>query len=481
MKFFKNHYTIVLVTVFLILCYFSLFHRLGVQPMQLWDESSYTLNAQEMLENGNPIEVFLLGRPDVFNSKPPFAIWCAAISLKLFGFNEVGARMSSAFFALLCVLSIWLIGAKVVKDKLLALTLPLVLISSYGYVGWHIARSGDTDSALAFWILLQSILILGYTNASSLKAANYYLMFAGIAITFGCLTKGIAGLTALPGILAWLIYTKKLISTLQKKEFYFAFLIFIILVGGYYYIRGQLTPGYLDAVWINEIGGRLERQDFLNQKTLPFYFYFEYMYTQDRYFGWLFVLPISIIYIFTRPSDILKHTGVFFIFMFFSISFLLALSKTKLEWYDAPLYPLMASIIGISFCLLIKQKGMKYSVLFICLFVWPYYKVVANNMKPPKGTSLGKFMKKIRANGHKTDPIHIINSDPNFSIHFYAKQDCLKGNSCDVVTSDDKSLTAGSYIITVKPERDTDVKNMYNLRAVRSFKECNYYQIISKK
>ncbi len=467
--------------VFLLLSYFSLFHQLAKQPMYMWDESSYALNAQEMLERGNPIEVYLLGKPDIYNSKPPFAIWSMATCIKVFGFNELGARMASAIFALLSVLLIWIIGIKIFKNYWIALALPLVLLSSYGYVGWHIARTGDTDSILAFWILLQSILIFGYTNAESTNKANTYLLLAGIAISFGCLTKGIAGLTALPGILAWLIYTRKLGATFTRKEFYLALISFVLLVIGYYGLRSHLTPGYFQAVLDNEIGGRLMRQDYLNGKTLPFYFYFDYMVTQDRFFVWIILLPFSIIHILTRKSDIKKSIGVFFIFIFTSISILLALSTTKLEWYDAPLYPLMAVIIGTSFCILITEKGKEFVLLFICIFCWPFFKVVSNNLEGKDGAALGSFMKQIRAKGHKNDSIHIINSNSNFVLHFYAKKDCLKGYYSDIVTHEDMILTSGSYILTQQYERDVDVNRLFNLKPILRYKECSYYQILSRR
>ncbi len=348
------------------LSYFSIFHQLGKQPMHMWDESSYALNAQEMIESGNPIEVYLLGKPDLYNSKPPFAIWCMAACIKVLGFNELGVRMASALFALFSALLIWIIGIKIIKNYWIALTLPLVLLSSFGFEDWHIARTGDTDAILAFWILLQSVLIYGYTNSDSNKKASTYLILAGFAISFGCLTKGIAGLTAMPGILAWLIYTRKLKVIFLNKGFYIALVIFLVFVIGYYWLRVCLTKGYFDAVLQNEIGGRIHRQDFLNQKPLPFYFYFEYMFTQNRYFVWIFVLPFSILYILTQKIDIKKNIGLFFIFIFTSISILLALSKTKLEWYDAPLYPLMAVIIGVSFCMFIKQVNSNIYIYIYC-------------------------------------------------------------------------------------------------------------------
>ncbi len=377
-------------------------------------------------------------------------------------------------------LILWIVGIKVMRNYWTALTLPLVLLSSYGYVGWHIARTADTDSALAFWILLQCVLLFGYTTTDLPKKANRYLLLAGLAFSFGCLTKGIAGLTALPGMMAWLIYTRKFKETFQKKEFYIGLLSFIVLVIGYYWLRNKLTPGYFDAVWEFEIGGRLGRQEFLNQKTLPFYFYFDYMITQDRFFGWIFVLPLSIIYILTRPADRLKHTALFFIFIFVGISILLGLSRTKLEWYDAPLYSLMAAIIGISFCMLFKHKGNKFALLFICIFSWPYYKIMIAN-QDFEGTPLRDFLQQIRHSGHEKDSIHIINSDPNFTIHFYSKKDCVDGYYSDVVTAYEKPFTVGSYVLTEKEARDYEVNQAYVLQPVLYYKHCVYYRVLGKK
>lgn len=476
-----KHYTIISITILLILCYFSLFYRLGVQPMQRWDESSYALNAQEMLERGNPIEVFLFGNPDIYNSKPPFAIWNMAIFIKIFGFNEIGVRMASAFFALLSALVLWFIGSKNTNSKIMGLIFPLILISSVGYVGQHMARTGDTDVIVAFWILVQSALIFGYTNTESEKEANRYLLLASLAISFGCLTKGIAGLTVLPGIFIWLLVSKKLIPTLRKKEFYISIVIFLFLVVGYYILRGKLTDGYLDAVWENEIGGRLHRQDFLNETELPFYYYISSMFTFQRFFLWVIILPISVIYIFISPADSLKKLGTFFTVILLSILLLLSLSKTKTPWYDSPLYPLMAMVIGTSFCIFIKRFGAKFSILFIFLFIWPYSKVLANNMGKAKEGSTGKLMKKIRTKIDKTNTIYIINNGKNFPLYFYSKQDQLNGYKSDVVAHDYEKLQSGTFIITATNDEDVLVKNTYNLKTISSYKECTYYQIISKK
>ncbi len=465
----------------LVVSYFSFFHLLGLAPMHMWDESSYALNAQEMLESGNLIEVQLLGKPDLYNSKPPFAIWCMALGIHVFGFNELGARVASAVFGLLSCLVLYGVGVRIFKNGWSALLLPLVLASSYGFVGEHITRTGDTDGILAFWILLQSVLLIGYTHSDSRKQANIFLVLTGIALSMGCLTKGIAGLSAIPGMLAWILYSRKFKSLILSPVFYSAVVLFVILVPGYYMLRNYLTPGYWDAVWHFEVGGRLAQQEFLNPERRPFYYFYQSMVIDDRYLSWVTVLPLSLLFILFGKRSAEQQVGLAFVFILTGVSFSLALSQTKLFWYDAVLYPLMAAVIGISFGLLVQEYGFKILFLFMGVFLWPFYKVMFRNIKPATGTHLGTTIYQIRNAGYATDTIHIINADPNFVVHFYAKQDCLRGYMSDVVFPDDTLLQAGSHILTEKYAREVDMNRLYLLDTLFRYEECSYYRIIDKR
>ena len=68
----------------------------------------------------------------------------------------------------------------------------------------------------------------------------------------------------------------------------------------------------------------------------------------------------------------------------------------------------------------------------------------------------------------------------DFSLFFYAKKDRLNGNDNTVVFPTDP-MSHGSYIITNQNARDIDVNNLYNLELIRTYKECKYYRILSKK
>lgn len=480
MMIFKKYSLLFSITTLSLLCYFSLFHKLDREAMHWWDESSYALNAQEMLEQGKVIEVFLFGKPDLYNSKPPFAIWCMALSVKYFGFNELGVRLPSALFALFTAVFLWFLGFRLTKSHWKALFLPLVLISSFGYVGEHISRTGDTDSILTFWILLQAVFLYKYCDSESSKQKNIYLYLTTLSLVLGCLTKGVAGLIAIPGMFVWLLNSKQLITTIIKKEFYVCVFFFFLIVLGYYFLRNYLTPGYLDAVIKNEIGGRVNKQDFLNKDTLPMYYYFQNMIEKNRYMVWIYVLPFSMVFILMQKKSKYGKLGLFAIIIFVSLSLFLAVSKTKLDWYDAPLYPIMAIVIGVSFYILMDVFSEKFAVFFVLAFIWPFYSIVSHNINSPLGSTLGKFMQAVRTKGYKNS-IYIISADYNFSILFYIKQDALSGGHSESIHPFNNTLKPGDLILTEKQERDGEMNHVFNLKLIYAKNECKLYRIIDKK
>lgn len=467
--------------IILLTSYCAIFLHLDSISMRMWDESSYALNAQEMIENKDYIVVRAYGAPDLYNSKPPFAIWSMTVGIRLFGFNELGARFASAMFSFATVLLLYFLGKHVLKNRLLSLVMPLVLISSSGYMGDHIARTGDTDSIIAFWSCFAALCFYGFTTSASRRQQGWYLLFTALGVSFACLTKGIAGLLILPGLFAWAVYSKKLKALFTHPVFYAGVLLFIVLVPGYYYLRELKAPGYIQAVLDNEIGGRLERQGFLNPEPLPFFHYLIGFGTHKRYWFWAIVLPLALFTMFIKKAHPGKQALMFFGIVFSGTLLMLSLSSTKLDWYDSQLYPLMAGGIGCAFYVFAdyspkitpKKVWILYSLVFISSFVF----IVHRNLRRKEDSHLPVIINKIRAEG-VNDTLNLISSDYFFPPLFYMKQDQMKGFASRQVNHESPLLQKGSHIITYKTERDVDVNNRFILDTLLSFEECRYYRII---
>ena len=67
-----------LLLLLMIVSFFAFF-RLGDHLIQDWDESRHGINAIEMLQNGDWVNLHFKGQPDDWNIKPPLTIWAIAI------------------------------------------------------------------------------------------------------------------------------------------------------------------------------------------------------------------------------------------------------------------------------------------------------------------------------------------------------------------------------------------------------------------
>jgi 4-amino-4-deoxy-L-arabinose transferase-like glycosyltransferase len=74
------------------------------------DEGRYAEVASEMLVTGDYLVPRLHGTPRW--SKPPGTYWCAALSMKAFGFTPFAARLPSAIFGAIAVFSLYKLVAE---------------------------------------------------------------------------------------------------------------------------------------------------------------------------------------------------------------------------------------------------------------------------------------------------------------------------------------------------------------------------------
>jgi len=372
----------------LVLVMFPMFQHLGSLPIRLWDESRLAVSALEMSQNNNYLVTTFKDAPDMWNTKPPLMIWCQVASIKLFGANETAIRLPSALAALLlCFLLLWF-SDRYLKSSWYGFIAVMVLITSSGYIGEHVARTGDYDSLLTLMLTAAGLLLFAYCESKKVKYLYFFFIFLALAV----LTKGVAGLLMVPGFGLYVIFSHNFISLLKNKHFYFSLICFLLISFGYYQLRELYNPGYIEAVLENEFGGRFLQSNEGHAGT--FWFYLNNL-VNERFTPWYMLLPAGILCGFYVKDIRINRLTLFATLSAVSFFIVISMSDTKIFWYDAPLYPYFAILtatiiyfvfdtISTSKTLIQKQKQNVAPYIFIFLLFISPYKTIFNLTNKPK-------------------------------------------------------------------------------------------------
>jgi 4-amino-4-deoxy-L-arabinose transferase-like glycosyltransferase len=378
------------ILVTLISC-FPLFLHLDSLPIMIWDESRLAISANEMAQSGNIWVVTFKGEPDLWSVKPPMNIWAIALSLKVFGLNELGLRMPAALCGLFTVWLVFFFCLRQFKSGMTAVFAALVLVTTNGYIDYHVTRTGDYDSMLIFFINASFLCFIQYYLEENVKTQNRFLYLSAFTLACAVLTKGIAGLFFLPAVFLFLFIEKGLLGILKNKHFYYALLIFLTPLLIYFPYREHLAKGYLDALWNMELFNRYTEGDGdASRITMTFRQNMEYflgrMY-DSKFNPWFYLIPFGLIsaHLLNRNA---KKTALLFGINAIVFLTILTFSNTKKGWYDTPIYPSLAILVGIGINWMyenfkniqaspIKRFPNLMSAVFIALlFVFPFYRII---------------------------------------------------------------------------------------------------------
>ena len=454
-----NARTIVSVIPFFVaglLIYFPLFGHLDTFPIRIWDESRLANNAYEMYKNGDWIVTHFDGQPDMWSTKPPLMIWLQVIFMKIIGINELAVRLPSSFAALFTCIILIVFSRYYLKDYWPGLIASIVLCTTHGYISFHGARSGDYDALLTFFTTSYVLSFFLYLE----KEKPEYLYLTFIAVTMAVMTKSIAGLLFLPGLFIFTLFERKLLKLLRSRHFYFGLIIFIVTVAGYYFIREHKNPGYLEAVYNNDLWGRYNTSS--GGHTGPFSYYYDKL-MQNEISNWQFFLPFGIIAGFSfRKKEYFKFTilGISVISTFFVI---ISASHSKLRWYDIPAYPLVSFLVAFFIFFIFKYlKEIKfisrYKILMIVpliylvfVFYKPYQNIMGVTFTPTEREwdkdyyRTSYFLKDALAEKTKLDNYHIVIERADAHILFYVR--LLQDQGSRIAITRKENLGPGDQVL----------------------------------
>lgn len=377
----------------LIFVFFVCFYNLDYLTVRVFDEGRNAINAFEMYLNPKSFIYTTFEKTiDTWNTKPPLLIWLQVLFMYILGPGEWAIRLPSALAGVGIAFLLYAFIKRISAPIWVTIYGLILLFSNWFFTGIHVLRTGDYDTLLTFFTLGFAFYFFNYSNSKNQKE----LIVSCIFLTLGILTKGIAAFFFVPGILIYLILFGEIKNIFLSLSFWKAVLIPVFLGLGYYLIRELVTPGYIELVWLNEIGGRYTQVE--NSGNIQSYGYY-FKLIKDC-FGlralMLAFLALPLSYYFKKYLRITAYLSLVTTTFLFILSF----SQTKLFWYIAPTLPLISIMVGLGLYLLFEllaqfakiRKFEFFFYLFILAFlVKGKVRNVVNDRLSPGETNMHQF------------------------------------------------------------------------------------------
>jgi len=309
----------------LILSVIISFSWLGQVSLFDVDETVFAQATKEMLNSGD----YITPRYNDINryDKPILFYWLMALSYKIFGINEVGARLVSALSAVILSLGLYTFIKEFIPEKDDFRTTAFYgalsfILSVYFFVYSHAAV---TDMLLSLCITFSLFSFYRWFACREEKQIYFLMIFTGL----GFLTKGLIAIV-LPGfiILLFLILQKDFKSILVF--FHPKYLLCFCIVGLPWYIAQFSVNGneFIEQFFLKHHFKRYT--EVISSHGGPVYFYVICLFAGT--FPWLFYLISNIKDFIKKRDPLIIFCAIWFLsfFIFFS------LSTTKLPNYILP-------------------------------------------------------------------------------------------------------------------------------------------------
>ncbi len=492
----KNTERVIQLIILFTAIYLAFFYKVTLMAYRQYDEVRLATSAYEMTKTGNLIVTTFDYQPDMWNTKPPLMIWAQAVCIKIWGINEFATRFPSTLCATLTALLVFYFVLYTTKNGWAALLTSVAFCTAKGCLIEHALRSGDYDSMLVFFTTGAILSLFLYTEGINQAKRNRYLLLFFAALTLAALTKGIAAMLYTPALFIYIVVRRQLIATLSNKYFHVGLAGFLIFAVGYYFLREHYNPGYLKAVYENELGGRLLTE--LEYHTGPFNLYWLGL-KFGRFGNWFWLLPIGLILLPFQSNKKMFRVSAYAYLCAAVYLLVISSAKTKLFWYDLPLYPLLAIAIGITVFQLssIIASVIPYfkkttALIAICIFAssqpvyeaWELINTPIDNLEKDWFYDASYYLRNAAANNKdmtNTVYFRIANMySPHYSIYIYRLRE--QGNSIAEITLDSNSnFGIGTKVIAHQQQTRDFIESHYTFTLVEVYYGVKVYKITGQR
>lgn len=344
--------------------YFVFFQRLNGFHIRLWDESTYAVNAYEMMLEGDLLTPYSHGFKDnVWNLRPPLLLWIQMLFIKLFGFSELAVRLPSAIAGSLTAILLFLYTQRKL-GPLFAYCVFFVYLSSAAVSTYHTGRTADPDALYSLFIVLMLFTFFEWLQTEQSKK----LFMSFLWLTLAYFTQGIFALFYLPVILGAAFYFKKGKLLLFSRAFHEGLALLVVTAAVYIFLRNHEGP-YVMA-WTNDLTRTLAITD--QSEGLDFY-------VNRLFFGkfiW-FILVIPGCFLFLKQTN--EHFLFKYLLFCFGIHFvILSVVPVKHVWNALPDLSILIVFASAGVYTLVQNMNRKdtlragFAMLLLIVSI-PYY------------------------------------------------------------------------------------------------------------
>jgi len=318
----------------LVLCATLFFWRLGMTPLDDFDEAYYAEGAREMLERGDLGTPYYNGRP--FLLKPILIYWLIAAAFPIFGTTEFAARSVSAFFATLIVLLTYCFATRTIGRRA-GLLAGVVLALCYMWI--DTGREAMIDMPLT--AALAAAMFLFYTALNSQPPGHTWRFLAAYPLLgLALLAKGPAATgVVLTGLLLFLLTSGRLRTFLRQARLLPGLALLLAVAAPWYLYESFHQPEFVRTFLIQEHFGHLRGE---LARDEPWYGHLKNLLV--GFYPWVAFLPAALAHAF-RQSDrgtVLQFAAWWALAVIAAFS----LAGAKLPHYLVPAFPPMAILVA---------------------------------------------------------------------------------------------------------------------------------------
>lgn len=423
----KKYLLFLFITI--ILASFLSFWKLSETSVNQWDEARNGINAVEMYYSHDYINLYYDHKPDTWNAKPPLLIWLIVLCYKIFGFGELALRLPSAIAAVVFFIYAFKLISLYEKPAF-AFLVCVSLMACKGIIGPHVGRTGDFDALLVCLLTISVYHFCMFTDFGKNRSAILSGFFLGLAFY----TKGTASVLLVPGMLIYLLFTRKFKAVFMNRFPWAGIIIYFIAAFSWVVIQKIYGERFSDSVY----GSSNVLETMFINDTMQRFFSSAFKWSVDReplavlkildakinlwnYFFYISVILALLIgfrgkakpdehkLFFKNPLITLSFS------LFFSLAILLSAGNHVNVWYLAPVL-LFAMIITLNGFVYLSSKIQIFNIVFLALLAFTLARHFIYLNTPDR--KLKNLMEKERLNISNAEKAYVTGSLPDAFLYF---------------------------------------------------------------